>query len=146
MPDRPPPPRKPMISARRVSLFERDIRVGLSSAAIEILLERASVLSEGQLQPSGYFGSTMITIDASRAAELVAESCDVATVQRLGGLVGADERFRERARAVGLREARRLAGKSLEGAEVDLRIRTAGPLLHVDLDVGVEIRHAAEAL
>ena len=38
------PGRKPMATARRVSLFEREIRVRLSSAAVEILFELAAVL------------------------------------------------------------------------------------------------------
>jgi hypothetical protein len=94
------PPRKPMASVRRVSLFEREIRVGLSSAAIEILFDLASVLSEGAREADGYYGSTMITIELARAAALVSDSCDASTVHRLAELVATDPRVRDRARAL----------------------------------------------
>ena len=57
--------RKPMATARRVSLYEREIRVHLGTAAIEILFASAEVLSEGQRHGARYFGSTMIGIDRS---------------------------------------------------------------------------------
>ena len=50
--------RKPMSPARRVSLFEREIRVRLSAPALEILFEIAETLSEGQVAGRSYFGST----------------------------------------------------------------------------------------
>ena len=107
------PPRKPMAMARRVSLFEREIRIGLSSAAVEILFQLASILSEGSREDGGYFGSTMITIDLGRAAGLVSDPCDASTVRRVADLVGADPRVRERARTVAAAEADRLAGAPL---------------------------------
>lgn len=129
------PPRKPMAAARRVSLFEREIRVGLSSAAVEILFQLASILSEGSGEDGGYFGSTMITIDLGRAAALVSDPCDAATVRRVAELLAADPRVRERARAVAAAEADRLAGRPLGRAQVDLRVRTSGHHLHMDVDV-----------
>jgi hypothetical protein len=129
------PPRKPMAAARRVSLFEREIRVGLSSAAVEILFQLASILSEGAREEGGYFGSTMITIDLARAAALVSDPCDATTVRRVADLLSADGRVRERARAVAAAEADRLAGSPLGRAQIDLRVRTSGRHLHIDVDV-----------
>lgn len=140
------PPRKPMARARRVSLFEREIRIGLSSAAIEILLSRASVLSEGQVDDSGYFGSTMITVDTGRIRELCSDPCDATTARRLGELVLTDPRFREDARRLGEREACRLAGEPVVSPQIDLRVRVAGCHLHVDLDVEASITAKARAL
>lgn len=124
-----------MAMARRVSLFEREIRVGLSSAAVEILFQLASILSEGAREDGGYFGSTMITIDLGRAAQLVSDPCDATTVRRVADLIGTDPRVRERARAVAGAEADRLAGAPLGRAQIDLRIRTSGHHLHIDVDV-----------
>jgi hypothetical protein len=129
------PPKKPMASVRRVSLFEREIRVGLSSAAIEILFDLASVLSEGAREPDGYYGSTMITIELARAAALVSDPCDAATARRLADLVAADPRVRERARALAATEAERLAGAPLSGAQFDLRVRESGRHLHIDVEL-----------
>ena len=124
-----------MAAARRVSLFQRDVRICLSSAAVEILFDRASVLSEGALDGDGYFGSTMITFDCARAAHLVSDSCDPATVRRVRDLVGGDERVRERARTLGTHEAERLAGAMLLQSQVDMRVRANGNHLHIDLDI-----------
>ena len=44
-----PAARKPMAGVRRVSLFEREIRIKLSGPALEILFDLAAVISEGQL-------------------------------------------------------------------------------------------------
>jgi hypothetical protein len=129
------PKRKPMVPARRVSLFQRDVQVSLSSAAIDILFKKASVLSEGQVEKSGYFGSTMITFDCSRAADLISDACNPATVKRVCDLLGADERVRHRARRLGETEAERLAGSKLSRAHVDMRVRASGNHLHIDLDV-----------
>lgn len=129
------PPRKPMAVARRVSLFEREIRIGLSSAALEILFELASVLSEGELDGDTYQGSTMITIDVARAAALVSDPCDGTTVRRVAELVGADPRVRERARHLAAAEADRLTSAPLGPAQIDLRVRTSGHHLHIDIDV-----------
>jgi hypothetical protein len=139
------PPRKPMASARRVSLFEREVRVRLSSAAVEILFERASILSEGQQEDGGYYGSTMITVDCARAAHLVSDSCDAAVVKRVRDLCAADERIRERARAVGVGEAERLAGTELAEPQVDVRVRASGAHLHIDVDVEAQIEMTKRA-
>lgn len=125
-----------MVTARRVSLFQREIRVSLSSAAIEILFDLASVLSEGHTDGGAYFGSTMITFDLSRASDLVSDPCDVAAARRLCDELAADSRVRERARAVAVTEAERVAGAPLTGAAVDLRARASGA--HIDLDLDVE--------
>jgi hypothetical protein len=56
-----------MARATRIALFEREVRERLSRAALELVLARAEVISEGQRSVRGerdaYFGSTMLTID-----------------------------------------------------------------------------------
>lgn len=124
-----------MAAVRRVSLFEREIRVGLSSAAIEILFDLAQVLSEGARESDGYYGSTMITIELARAAALVSDPCDASTVRRLADLVGGDARVRARARALAAAEAERLTGGPMVGAQYDLRVRESGRHLHIDVEL-----------
>jgi hypothetical protein len=137
------PTSKPMASARRVSLFRREIRISLSSAAIDILFARAAVLSEGQADESGYFGSTMITIDCARAADLVSDPCDAATVERIATLISIDERVAQRARGIGIKEAERLAGSRLSAPKLDMHVRQNGVHLHIDLDVEAATKSAA---
>jgi hypothetical protein len=124
-----------MASAGRVSLFHREIRTNLSSAAIEILLGQARVLSEGQFEDHGFFGSTMITIDCGQATEWVSDPCDATTVRQIADLLLRDDRFRDRARALGEREAQRLARAPLGPMQIEMRLRSSGNQLHVDIDV-----------
>jgi hypothetical protein len=131
----PLPPRKPMRSARRVSLFEREIRIRLSAAAIDILFDLAAVLSEGQVEGDRYFGSTMITFDLGRAGGQVSDDCDEATARRAAELIAGDDRILDRARALAAREAARLAGVGLQPPQVDLAVRRTGKHLHLDMDI-----------
>jgi hypothetical protein len=129
------PRRKPMRQARRVSLFEREIHVRLSPAAIEILFGTAAVLSEGMLEGDRFYGSTMITMDLARADGQVSEECDVATARDVERLLGKDARIHEHAREVGTAEADRLAGRAVQEPQIDLRMRRDGRQFHVDMDV-----------
>ena len=124
-----------MARAKRVSLFHREIRTSLSSAAVEILFGQAQLLSEGSLEDGFFMGSTMITIDCARAIDWVSDPCDATTVRQVGELLLKDDRFRERARQEGEREAARVAQKPLGQIQVEMRLRTSGTLLHVDVDV-----------
>lgn len=124
-----------MAHASRVSLFHREVRTQLSSAAIEILFGQATVLSEGQFEDCCFFGSTMITIDCTRAAEWVSDHCDATTVRQVGELLLRDDRFRERVRSLGEREAMRQARAPLGPMQIEMRLRTSGNHLHVDVDI-----------
>jgi hypothetical protein len=130
------PPRKPMARATRVSLFDREVRVRLAPAAIDVLLEAPRMLSEGQLEHDRYIGSTMLTIDLRTTADRVSDPPDAATARRVAELIPDDVRARMRAKKLALREARRAAGAApLEPPQVDLRVRSAGAVVHLDLDV-----------
>ncbi|MEM9488930.1 MAG: hypothetical protein AAGC55_07280 [Myxococcota bacterium] len=124
-----------MLSTRRVSLFEREIRVHLSRAAIEILFASSSVLSEGQVEGSRYFGSTMITIDLARASVRLNEACDIATARDVEVLLSADGRVRQRVRQLAIAEAGRLAGRALGAVQIDMAVRRAGRHVYIDVDL-----------
>ena len=127
--------RKPMARASRVSLFHREVRTSLSSAAIEILLGQAQILSEGHGERGHFSGSTMITIDCSSATGWVSDPCDSTTVKQLSDLLLRDDRFRESARVLGEREARRIAGHKLGPIQIEISLRSSGRTLYVDVDV-----------
>lgn len=127
--------RKPMAGARRVSLFEREIRIKLSGPAIEILFDLGAVISEGQLEQEGYFGSTMITIDISRATGVVSDACDARTARRVADLLSSDSRVRARAKRVAVAEAEARAGCKLRSPQVDMSVRSTGSQVHIDIDV-----------
>ena len=132
-----------MARARRVSLFEREIRIRLSSAAVEILMGLGSVLSEGQVEGDCFFGSTMITIDLHRAGPIVSDACGVATTRRVGELITSDQRIHRRAKQTALAEARRAAGRPLTDVQVDVRVRRNGTQLQLDMDVEATVEEAS---
>jgi hypothetical protein len=137
------PARKPMARATRVSLFEREIRVHLSTSAIEVLFDLAQVLHEGQRQLDGYFGSTMITMELDRAASAVRDECDAANARRVAELLEGDARVKARARLLATTAASRRAGAPLARVTVEMRVRTSGTRIHIDLDVEGELEHGA---
>jgi hypothetical protein len=123
-----------MASARRVSLFEREVRVRLAPAGLDVLFDEARVISEGQLDGPRWYGSTMMTIDLARVAAKISDDCDQGCARRVAELAGADERVRERTRRLALAHAVRDAGP-LEGPAIDLRVHREGRVVHLDLDV-----------
>lgn len=124
-----------MAMVRRVSLFEREVTVRLAPAALELLHGVARVLTEGELSGDGYAGSTMLTVDLRRTADRVSDPPDAATAQRAALLYATDERCRDHARRIALKEARRIAGTDLAAPLVDLESRARGPELHLSLNV-----------
>jgi hypothetical protein len=129
-----------MARALRVALFEREVRVRLSSAAVEILLARAQVLSEGRRSSAAtagaaFFGSTMLTIDLAAAADLLSGPCDEATAARVAALMAEDARVQRRVRQIAAREAERLAGAPVAARDAEVRVCARGTVLHIDVDV-----------
>jgi hypothetical protein len=130
-----PPPRKPVVMARRVSLFSREVIVRLAPVATEVLHGAARTLSEGELSGERYTGSTMLTIDLARTTERVSDPPDASTAQRVALLYADDSRCRDGARRIALKEARRMAGCELAAPTVDIESRSRGPEVHLSLNV-----------
>jgi hypothetical protein len=129
-----------MAMARRVSMFEREVRIRLAPVAIELIHDAARVLSEGELDGQVYNGSTMLTVDLARTADRFSDPPDPATAQRAALLYAADERCRIEARRIALAEARRLAQCELTAPLVDVESRAKGAELHLSLNVEAKRR------
>ena len=135
-----------MAMARRVSLFEREVTVRLAPVALELLHGAARLLTEGELTGDGYAGSTMLTIDLARTADRISDAPDPATALRAAALYADDERCRDHARRIAVKEARRIAGCELAAPSVDLESRARGAELHLSLNVEAQReRRAAPA-
>lgn len=124
-----------MAMARRVSLFEREVRVRLAPVAVDLIHDAARVLSEGGLHGDVYAGSTMLTVDLRRTVDRVSDPPDSSTAERVAFLYAADERCRERARRIAVSEARRTAGCDLTAPNIDVESRARGSELHLSLNV-----------
>jgi hypothetical protein len=132
--------KKPMARVARVTLFEREIREKLSLAAIEILLARAKVLSEGQRSNSptaqqAWFGSTMLTLDVAALGDVVRDAVDARAAARVAELIRGDARVTRRVQRIAEREAQRLAEGPVRAKAAEVRVRAQGTLIYLDVDV-----------
>jgi hypothetical protein len=130
-----------MARATRVRLFEREVREKLSGSAVEILLDRAKLIAEGERSRSktaaqAFFGSIMLTIDLADVAAAVCERCDEPAAQRVAEMMSSDARVLRRVREMAEREASRLAGAPIRIHSGDVRFRAEGSRVLVDIEVG----------
>jgi hypothetical protein len=135
-----PPLRKGMAAARRLSVFQRKVDIGLSPTALEMLFEHVRIVSEGGLDGDRYAGSTMIVVDLVALGARLSDDPDTATARRFAELAPEDPRVRARARHIAFTEARRLAGGTLIQPEIDLEIRARGPVIQLALNVEATLR------
>ena len=129
-----------MAVARRVSLFEREVRIRLASVAVDLLHDAARVLSEGELVGNVYAGSTMLTVSLERTTDRISDPPDASTAHKVALLYASDERCREHARRVALAEARRTAGCDLTAPNIDVESRARGSELFLSLNVEAQRR------
>ena len=130
-----------MVMTRRVSLFAREVTVKLAPVAVDLIHDAARMLTEGELTGNHYAGSTMMTIDLSRAIDRISDSPDATTAQRVAFLYAADERCRDHARRIAVSEARKKAGCDLTFPTVDVESRAKGPTLHLSINVEAQRRN-----
>lgn len=134
------PAKKPMAGARRLTVFHRKVELGLSATALELVFEAPKVVSEGGVHGERYAGSTTITVDLAALAPRLSDEPDASTARRIAALAGDDPRVRQRARAIAFDEARRLAKLTLIQPEIDLQVKSHGPIVHFALDVEATVR------
>lgn len=135
-------PRKPVATVSRVSVLERQWRFRLSAAAMDVLMRRALVQSEGRSERGRYMGTTMVTIDIATASDLIADTCSPETATKLASLMEHDPGVIRMVRALAFAGAVRTAGYALTAAHMDLRFRTAGTKILIDIDTETERKAA----
>jgi hypothetical protein len=130
---------RPLARVQRIALFEREVRERLSRAALDLLLARAAVISEGQRQTragrEAWFGSTMLTIDLDALAPALREPCDAGTARRLAGLLESDPAVASRVEAIAAREAARVAGARPRSVSAEMKVSARGVRVFIDVDV-----------
>ena len=135
-------PRRPMARATQIALFEREVRERLSRTALELVLSRAEVISEGQRSVKNgrdaYFGSTMLTIDLPSLELLLRDSCDAGTARRLAALLETDGQAAAHVEALAAREAERVAGATPRAVRTHVAIRAQAARVFIDIDVEAE--------
>jgi hypothetical protein len=149
--------RKPAARVAHASLFDREVIERLSHAAVELIVERAGVLSEGGRArslprpdgtrgPDPFFGSTMLTLDLADLGDVLRGPLDSATAARVALLLTSDARAGRRARRLAEREAARLAGGRIDVCATEVRVRAVGTVVHIDVDVEGRLAGPAPAL
>ena len=137
--DAPVAARRPMARATRIALFEREVRERLSRAALELVLGRAEVISEGQRGVrngrDAYFGSTMLTIDLPSLDLLLRDACDAGTARRLAELLETDATAGKRIEALAESETARVAGATPSSVSTHIAIRSQAAKVFIDIDV-----------
>jgi len=150
-------PRKPALRVAHAPLFDREVIERLSSAAVELIVERAAVLSEGgrarslprqdgSRGPDPFFGSTMLTLDLAGLADVVRGPLDAGTAARVALLLTGDARAGRRARQLAEREAARLAGGRIDVRATEVRVRAVGTVVHIDVDLEGQLQAPALSL
>jgi len=129
-----------MAGARRLTVFQRRVELGLSATALELVFEAPRVVSEGGAHGDRYAGSTTITIDLAALAHRLSDQADASTARRVAALAADDPRVRLRARVIAFDEARRLARATLVQPEIDLQVKSHGAVVHFALDLEALIR------
>jgi hypothetical protein len=135
-------PKKGMARTTCVALYEREVREVLSNAAVEILLSRAKILSEGRRAASptcasAFFGSTMLTIEMDALRGLVRDALDENTARRLAAMMVEDGRVIRRVRQIAAAECERLAGAP-GGRVADVQVRAQGTTVFIDVDLELQ--------
>ena len=128
-----------MARATQIALFEREVRERLSRTALDLVLSRAEVISEGQRNTrngrDAYFGSTMLTIDLPSLDLLLRDACDAGTAHRLAELLESDAAAAERIEALAASEATRVAGAAPKSVSTHVTIRSQAAKVFIDIDV-----------
>jgi len=137
--DGPAAARRPMARATRIALFEREVRERISRAALELVLGRAEVISEGQRGVrngrDAYFGSTMLTIDLPALDLLLRDACDAGTARQLAELLEADATAGKRIEELAEAETTRVAGAEPKSVSTHVTIRSQAAKVFIDIDV-----------
>lgn len=125
-----------MATVSTVRLISRQIIERLSIAGVELILAKATRITEGQISDDGqYDGSTMVTIDLQRLDRLISDSCDVLTANRLTVQLYEEAESLSLLKALAHREALGVAQRQFEKIEIDVRIRSEGHWIFIDMDV-----------
>jgi hypothetical protein len=133
-------PLKPMVSARKVTLFRREIKEWISPPAIEILIGAAEVIAEGSFDTSEtdnplFLGSILIKVDLETCGAYIQDPLDASAARRLAQMILSDQIAREVLTELALREAERAAGCALFELQTDMGATHQGNELRISIEL-----------
>ncbi len=136
---------KPMVSARKVSLFRREIREWISPPAFEILMGAAEIITEGSFdtpadQSPVFLGSVQVVVPLSACSSFIQGPLDASAARRLTQMILSDRMAREVLGELALREAERAAGCALFELQTEMTASHRGDELRISIDVEGMVR------
>ncbi|MDQ3032126.1 MAG: hypothetical protein M3Y87_06900 [Myxococcota bacterium] len=142
----PPTRLKPPVRVRPGALLRSREASALGPRAEEELFRVAEVLSEGRLEGSAFFGSTLVTIDLEKVAPQLRGDEGASERQRVLTAASGSVRVRLRAMRIACADvARRHPDRRLGTATTETRFRLEGTLLLVDVDLEMPVGVSSRA-
>ena len=131
---------KPMVPARKVSLFRREIREWISPPAFEILIGAAEVITEGSFDTTeaddpSFLGSIQIKVPLGSCDTFIRYPLDAAAARRLTQMLQDDEIAQEVLLELAQRETERAAGCALFELQTEIETSHQGDELRISIDV-----------
>lgn len=138
---------KPLVRVRPGALLRERSGWALGARAVDELYRVAEVLSEGRCEDEMFFGTTLITIELTRALGGIGVDVDAGVLARVSDAVGGSVRVRLRAMRLAEEEvARRFPDRMIGTARTETRFRIEGTRLFIDVDLEVSVRNAGRAV
>jgi len=138
---------KPLVRVRPGALLRERTGWALGARAVDELYRVAEVLSEGRREDDTFFGTTLITIDLSRALDGIGLDTDPSVMARVADAIGGSVRVRLRAMRLAEEDlARRFPSENVGTARTETRFRIEGARLYVDVDLEAPIGGSSKAV
>jgi hypothetical protein len=138
---------KPLVRVRPGALLRERSGWALGARAVDELYRVAEVLSEGRCEDDTFFGSTLITIELTRALEGIGVDVDASVLDRVREAISGSVRVRLRAMRIAEEDvARRFPDRFIGTARTETRFRLEGTRLYVDVDLEAPIGGSSSAV
>jgi hypothetical protein len=119
----------------------------LGARAVDELYRVAEVLSEGRREDDVFYGTTLITIELTRALDGLSLETDESLLERVRDAIAGSVRVRLRAMRMAEDEvARRFPDREIGTARTETRFRLEGTRLMVDVDLEAPIGGSSKAV
>ena len=126
---------KPLVRVRPAALMRRRDGWALGARAEEELFRVAEVLTEGREADGAFFGSTLVSVDLSRALPGI-DLADAAVRERVVRAITGSVRVRLRVMRMAETDmGRRFPGRTIGTARTETRFRVEGTRLFADVDL-----------
>lgn len=132
---------RPIAKALRLDVVRWTEAARLAPGIAELVLSRASVISEGAVRDGiggreTYFGSTMLTIDLEDLSTRLRVPVDHGLAEDLARRLSSSAHLKVHALRIAREEAeRRVGGRSADRFSAEISVRAAATRIEVDVDV-----------